>query len=49
MFTSIYEGLPNILLEGISFKKLIISSDCATGPKEILDNGKGGILFKKTI
>ena len=30
-------------------KKLIISSDCATGPKEILDNGKGGLLFKKAV
>lgn len=46
ILTSIYEGLPNVLLEGICLKKLIISSDCATGPKEILDYGKGGILFK---
>ena len=29
------------------FKKFIISSDCPTGPKEILLNGKGGLLFKK--
>ena len=26
-------------------KKFIISSDCRTGPKEILLNGKGGFLF----
>ena len=25
---------------------MIISSDCPTGPREILQNGKGGILFK---
>ena len=25
---------------------MIISSDCPTGPREILDNGKGGLLFK---
>ncbi len=48
LLSSIFEGLPNILLEGICFKKLIISSNCATGPKEILDNGKGGLLFKKS-
>ena len=24
----------------------IISSDCKNGPKEILDSGKNGILFK---
>ena len=46
ILSSIYEGLPNVLLEGICLNKLIISSDCPTGPKEILDNGKGGILFK---
>ena len=25
---------------------MIISSSCPTGPKEILSNGKGGLLFK---
>ncbi len=46
ILTSKYEGLPNVLLEAIVLKKLIISSDCPTGPREILQNGKGGILFK---
>ena len=46
ILTSKYEGLPNVLLETIALKKMIISSDCPTGPKEILDNGKGGLLFK---
>jgi len=27
-------------------KKIIISSDCPTGPREILKKGKGGYLFK---
>tara|TARA_B100001093_G_scaffold196502_2_gene188865 strand:- start:3576 stop:3833 length:258 start_codon:yes stop_codon:yes gene_type:complete len=35
-----------VLLEAISLKKFVISSDCPTGPREILDNGKGGELFK---
>ena len=46
ILTSLYEGLPNVLLEAISLKKFIISSDCPTGPREILLNGKGGSLFK---
>ena len=41
-----YEGLPNVLLEAITLKKFVISSNCPTGPKEILLNGKGGLLFK---
>lgn len=46
ILTSIYEGLPNVLLEALVLKKYIISSDCPTGPREILLNGKGGSLFK---
>ena len=46
VLTSIFEGLPNVLLESLTLKKFIISSDCPTGPKEILDNGRGGFLFK---
>jgi glycosyltransferase involved in cell wall biosynthesis len=45
VLSSLYEGLPNVLLEAISLKKLIISSNCPTGPAEILNNGKGGLLF----
>ena len=30
----------------MALKKFIISSNCPTGPKEILQNGKFGMLFK---
>ena len=46
ILTSKYEGNPNILLETSILKKLIISTNCNTGPKEILQNGKGGFLVK---
>lgn len=46
ILSSKYEGLPNVLLEAQVLKKFIISSDCPTGPKEILLNGKAGLLFK---
>ena len=45
VLSSIYEGLPNILIETLYLKKYIISSNCPTGPKEILNNGKYGDLF----
>ena len=46
ILSSKYEGLPNVLLESIALKKMIISSACPTGPKEILLDGKAGLLFK---
>ena len=46
ILTSKFEGLPNVLLEAMSLKKFVISSNCPTGPKEILKNGKYGLLFK---
>ena len=45
ILSSKYEGLPNVLLESVALKKLIISTNCPTGPNEILLNGKGGLLF----
>ena len=45
ILSSKYEGLPNVLLEALALNKPIISSDCPTGPKEILLNGKGGLLY----
>ena len=45
ILSSRYEGLPNVLLEALTLQKFIISSKCPTGPREILLNGKGGLLF----
>jgi len=46
ILTSLYEGLPNVLLEALALKKIVISTNCPTGPAEILKNGKYGVLFK---
>ena len=46
ILSSTYEGLPNVLLEALVLRKFIISSNCQTGPSEILLNGNGGLLFK---
>ena len=46
ILSSVFEGLPNVLLESLALNKFIISSSCPTGPKEILLYGKGGLLFE---
>ncbi len=38
------EGLPTVLIESLILGKLIVSSDCPTGPREILNDGKSGLL-----
>ena len=45
ILSSKYEGLPNVLLEAQVLKTYIMSSNCPTGPREILMNGKAGSLF----
>ena len=44
ILSSKYEGLPNVLIEALALKKFVISTNCPTGPKEILLNGKAGLL-----
>ena len=46
VLTSIYEGFGNVLVEAGMFKVPIISTNCKSGPKEILNNGKFGDLVK---
>jgi glycosyltransferase involved in cell wall biosynthesis len=46
ILTSLYEGFGNVLAEAAMFKVPIISTDCNSGPREILMNGKGGDLIK---
>ena len=40
------EGLPNSLIEAMATNTPIIAYDCPTGPNDILDGGKYGILVK---
>jgi glycosyltransferase involved in cell wall biosynthesis len=43
---SLSEGLPYALIEALICKVPIISTNCETGPKEILEEGKFGILVE---
>jgi glycosyltransferase involved in cell wall biosynthesis len=44
LLNSLWEGLPNVLIEAMSQKIPIISSNCLSGPSELLNNGKYGYL-----
>ncbi|VWD11218.1 glycosyl transferase [Burkholderia lata] len=38
------EGMPMVLIEALALGKAIVSTDCPTGPREILDHGRAGLL-----
>lgn len=44
ILSSKFEGFPNSLLEGMYVNGHVISTDCPTGPSEIITNMKDGIL-----
>lgn len=42
--SSLWEGLPTVLIEGLACGANMVATDCPSGPMEILDNGKYGRL-----
>lgn len=45
-FTSKSEGFPNAVLEALYFGIPTISSDCESGPRDLIKNGENGYLFE---
>jgi glycosyltransferase involved in cell wall biosynthesis len=46
VLSSIWEGLPTVLIEALALKTPIVSTNCPSGPAEILRQGKYGHLVE---
>ena len=46
VLSSVFEGLGNVLIDAVNYNIPCVSTDCPSGPSEILLNGKGGYLVR---
>ncbi len=47
--TSIWEGMPAVLIEAMALNCPVISVDCPSGPSEMIESKKNGILVTRNI
>jgi len=46
VLSSSWEGLPTVLIESLALSKSIVSTNCVSGPDEILNSGEFGVLTR---